>query len=312
MSNLVKQDNNNKLIQVKTERFFDKDIHVLSYNGNDYFIAREVGEALEYADPKYMTTKIHDEWADEFIEGVDYIYLEGESFNDFRANFAGDDRLPQNVLSPKARNITILSEQGVQIVCLKSETNKAKEFRRWVAELLSNIRKGIQPQIVSQNNQTNNNKLDLAYKRLESQNKKLEAQNKKLAFDLLKFASKQNFSQDQIQALTAHLTQEIVGKSIPNLLPPAPKEKFYSPTEMGNILGLTGIAVGKLLMSLGLHGSQTTANNNKLISKVKGKNNPKVVPVFEYNIQVLDKLKKHLEKKNTMLGFFEPELSFDI
>jgi len=284
------------LVKVETQRFFDKDIHVLKYNDNDYFVAKEVAEALEYSDFKNLSNKIHQDWKDEFVENVDFIYLEGKELNKFIANFADGDRHPQTILSPKARSLMLLAEEGVQIACLKSQTKKAIEFRRWVATLLSDMRRGVQPQVTS----IQKNDKEEHYK---NQRDKIRLREAKQAQDLVKLSRDIGVDQKAQQVLLAYAAEVTFGKKILELLPAQDTEKFYSPTEMAQILSISPQKVGKILKELKLHGEMTKDNNKALLSKAKGKDNPKAVPVFVYNGFVLDALTNYLKPKQ--MGLLE-------
>jgi prophage antirepressor-like protein len=306
MSSLTKSNNNNKLIQVKTERFFDKDIHVLSYHGNDFFIANEVAEALEYNDPRNMTKKILDDWSDEFIEGTDYVFIEGEELNDLRLNFERGESPRANfaalnqcldLIPSKARSLTLLSEQGIQLVCLKSKTQKAKDFRRWVIEVLSNMRKGIQPQVVSQTQDDRESRLRekqaTAKQKLEEDTAKRKA---KALFALAKdFQGR--YPDKVLDTLKIRATEIATGEKLTHLLAPqAPKGIWFQAEDIAKEVGTTASNVGKMASKIGL---KDTDKVEKRLQTIEINGGPRTVPLFLYNEDAKNELLLAFENKPT-------------
>lgn len=80
----------------------------------------EIAEALDYSDPRIASSKLFKRNKDE-LEEFSKSYQVGNSSTGQTARF--------------------LNEQGVYLFCMLAKTPKAKEFRKWVAKQIQNIRR---------------------------------------------------------------------------------------------------------------------------------------------------------------------------
>lgn len=111
--------------------FEGKPLTVIEYKGRPVWIAKEVGLLLGYSnDGGRLVDKITAEWADEFIDGQDVIRLTGPDLRDFK-ELAVDTT--DSVGSKANRALMLLTESGVNLVCIKTEKPLGKAVRRWLA-----------------------------------------------------------------------------------------------------------------------------------------------------------------------------------
>lgn len=103
--------------------------------------ARDLGRALGYgADGKNLIPMIRREWADEFEEGVDFVI--SKSLDLFRVDDpstledAGNHSESFRVVyypTLNPRGEMMLTREGVNIVCIKTDKPVGKVLRRWLA-----------------------------------------------------------------------------------------------------------------------------------------------------------------------------------
>ena len=94
--------------------------------------ARQVGAAIGMSHKgKRLPTMITHEWADEFVEGVDYDRLRGEELAMVRGVL---ERGTQDVPLPGRGSLMVLYESGLHLVLVKSKTDAGRRLRRLLAE----------------------------------------------------------------------------------------------------------------------------------------------------------------------------------
>jgi len=106
------------------ESFGNINIHLINVedNTNDlWFTAEEIGTALELADPRDAVNKIFQRHKDELDEHSQVCEL---------------------MTQGGQQNVRIFSEEGAYLISMFSKSEKAKEFRRWLAGLLKRYRQG--------------------------------------------------------------------------------------------------------------------------------------------------------------------------
>ena len=93
-----------------------KTINVHTFRGNLVVVAVEVGATLEYANNgKLLIDSIRGNWNSELKEGCDFFVLQSDDLREFKAVSALTGNSP---VSQNARGLTILTEAGLDKVCL--------------------------------------------------------------------------------------------------------------------------------------------------------------------------------------------------
>lgn len=228
------------------------------FDGVLYFIAKDVGAALGYAnDGLKLTDRITGEWADEFIEGTDYRVLRGKNLSEFKALM----RLtPQNGVS-RARSLLLLTESGVNLVCMKTNKPTGVQMRRWLAgDLLPTLRRGDvdgvlraagheapKPDAISEKGRI----------ALDRERRLMKREERLRAETLMKLLAMSSMGQQQRDVLLAHAASDVTGVPVVPMLPKEEK-RWRLPSEfIGEIERDTGFTsgvghLGKLTKKAGL------------------------------------------------------------
>lgn len=108
-------------------RFFEgHKLTRITYQGKLVWAVNQVALALGYADDSGLLKSIEECWMDEFDEGLHYIWASGEDAL-IIAQYA-------DLTNWKRRTrIMMLTEQGMYLVCLKTNKPKGKTLRRWIS-----------------------------------------------------------------------------------------------------------------------------------------------------------------------------------
>ena len=115
-----------------TREFEGQPLTTLTWKGRPAWVARQIGAVLGYAGKgKRLTNKILGEWNAEFLDGLDYAFLEGDELAAFRAMTLGT----ATPLSPQVRSrLLVLFESGLHLVLLKSRRPVGAKLRRFLAD----------------------------------------------------------------------------------------------------------------------------------------------------------------------------------
>ena len=138
------------------------------------------------------------------------------------------------------RNVVIINESGVYALIFGSQLESAKEFKHWVtSEVLPSIRKT--GSYVSQKTE----------QELNNDEKALRIESARL---LSKIAERYSDSKTYQQILDAYATKELTGTfALP--LPDSMQEE-YTATQIGEMLGISANAVGKIANRLNIKTEQ--------------------------------------------------------
>jgi prophage antirepressor-like protein len=143
-----------------TLNFQNTQFDIVDLNGQKWLRGSQIGEALGYADPRMSIAKLYERNSDEFTSSMTGLVklpdLRSQSDN------AGTDFSPQIEATGQTREVRIFSLRGAHLLGMLANTEPAKEFRRWILDVLEN---GSNPQLITtvQNHLlANNPKLGLA------------------------------------------------------------------------------------------------------------------------------------------------------
>ena len=228
-------------------------------NNKEIFVTREqIGQALRYDSPRTAITKIHNrhkERLDKYSVVTKLVSTDGKSYDTYLYN-----------------------AKGIMEICRWSQQKKADEFMDWTWEVMDSLRKG----------ETTNIAID-HLKEIEAQAKRdratamlLNAQNRMIK-PLLSNTEGKNLSQIAIDVMGIKAVEQITGKNMNQYLPEC--EKLYSATEVGAMLGVSAMKVGKTANKYGL---KVDKYGKTVMSK--SQHSSKEVPQFLYNdkgVQIL-------------------------
>ena len=100
------------------------------------FTALDVGRALGYTHPTKKISGLHRSHLDEFVIGKHW---------DWWAEETGEIQIPQNGDSRKGIHPTstrIYYQSGINLLAMFATTANAKTFRRWAADILTDVQQG--------------------------------------------------------------------------------------------------------------------------------------------------------------------------
>lgn len=108
--------------------FHNVQFDVVSRNNQVYLSATQIGLALEYAHPETAVTKIYNRNSDEFTDGMSLVTESTTNAVFEKPNMGRSGNL-------KIRQ-RIFSLRGAHLIAMFARTPVAKEFRRWVLDVL--------------------------------------------------------------------------------------------------------------------------------------------------------------------------------
>ena len=216
-------------------------LRMIFIDGKEYFVANDVAKALGYSEPKNAIAR----------------HCKGA--------------LKQSYLTDGGeQEVKVIPEGDVYRLIIRSKLPKAEEFERWVFdEVLPTIRK--QGYYTADNNKNDETKAKL----LRAEAMVINAKNR--AFNtIMKSIDNKQLSPIAVQVFGLKGLESVFGVEVGNLLPKT--EKTYSATEVGNMLGISAVKVGRLANANGLK----TAEYGVYVMD-KSKYSTKEVENFRYN-----------------------------
>ena len=225
-------------------QFNNKEVRIFEKDGQPWFVAREVCDILELDN---ITNA---------LRGLD---------DDEKITFTNSKGNPRAGIP---HTLILINEAGLYSLTIRSNKPEAKMFRRWVFhEILPSIRKTGGYQVPSQQG--------AALKRAEAMLNNSRVRVAKLAKEIVKGAW-DFLSPEARQCFTSHLLETATGKA--GLIPLPHIEKSYSATEIGQTLGVSANAIGRVATA---HNLKTSEYGHTVLDKARG--HDKQVPSFRYN-----------------------------
>lgn len=123
------------LQRVLTE-FQGRRLFTMRFKGRVCWTAQNLSLAFGYSDPKHLSREITGAWSQEFEEGQHFEVLKGQKLKEFRGLLelvadGATSSIPG--LDPRAPSLTIVFEEGLHKVHLKSETEAGRALREHLA-----------------------------------------------------------------------------------------------------------------------------------------------------------------------------------
>lgn len=217
-------------------------IRMMIIDEEHYFVGKDVAEILGYTNPQKAIRDHVDE----------------------------EDKTLNESFTVNGTKGVLINESGLYSLILSSKLPTAKQFKRWVtSEVLPTIRK--QGYYTADNNKNDETKAKL----LRAEAMVINAKNR--AFNtIMKSIDNKQLSPIAVQVFGLKGLESVFGVEVGNLLPKT--EKTYSATEVGNMLGISAVKVGRLANANGLK----TAEYGVYVMD-KSKYSTKEVENFRYN-----------------------------
>lgn len=227
---------------IKSAKFGDIQADIYKRDNEPYMTTEQLGACLGYSQPKSAISKIVDRNK----------YLKNPEFSGVTKLTTPDGG---------TQNTRVFTEDGIYEITMLAKTEKAKEFRMWVRKILKSLRKG-ETKLVGMTD----------YQRMMAQTRSDNAKIRKAQI-LTRLAGQYDGTYRQV--LNSYATKELTGE---HLLPlPQLKEKTYTATKIGNMLGVSANKIGIISNRNGLKNEQYGAWFND-----KAKGHSKEVQSFRY------------------------------
>ena len=258
----------NPLIQLNSD-FEGKPLTTLTCKGRPAWVARQVGATLGYANSgKRLANKIAGDWAEEFIDGHDYLVLRGEDLAAFK-ELAKDS--PVAVSSRVNRGLLILFESGLHLVLAKTNKPVGRRLRRFLVD-------EVVPQLVRDGRYDPERKVEgegfvrvevsttttlVGDPRLERERRlarKLELDDRRfrtwsLHQTLDTLAGLGQIDADVRAAYEVSACEIALGQPLPELRATV-EDGWLSPTEIAKLLGVSKQKIGRVITRLDLRGNK--------------------------------------------------------
>ena len=232
-------------------------VRVVEYNGDPYFVGKDVAEILGYSNAN-KAIQMH-------VDEEDKKVLDFKGFSHF-----GNILWGENDFSNK----TIINESGLYSLILSSKLQKAKEFKHWVtSEVLPSIRK--------------TGKYSAHKEPSEAAQARMLNAKVRFARELQRIASADTVSATYKQILIAQAVEILTGVSMP--LPECKDGKTYSAGEVGEMFGVSANKIGRIANE---HNMKTDEYGAYYHDKCRY--SAKEVESFRYNEKAVEKFREIL------------------
>ena len=184
----------------------------------------------------------------------------------------------------------LINEPGMYKLIFKSRKQEAKEFTRWVTHtLLPSIRKNGSYSI----KQRTQAEINVKNRELDQKQQELNLRGAQILQSMI---DNNSFPvTPETRTVFAHEVFKLVtGHSYLGMLPEC-TEKWYTATEIGNVIGITANKVGRIAKANGIKAPDGEANEYGRWIFSKSKYSSREIPSFIYNEDALDWFKKHME-----------------
>jgi prophage antirepressor-like protein len=287
--------------------FEGKKITTIVYKGKPCWLAKEVGEAIGYAQKgKEFVAQLQGEWSNELMDGHDFMVLKGHELQEFKALA----QLGGNFTPSRAPAITLLYESGLWLALTRTGMDAGKRLRRFLVDnVLPQIardgRYSPEREVTREGQLVAREAAQAAEdRRLAVEREKIDVEKRKLAADglwrlcdVLKDAT--YLGDDIKKSLAVAAAEEASGRSLAGFLPPAdPSFQWESPTQIAERMGVTVNAVGKAITTLGLRGAEGLSR--AVVNKAQ--HSDRTVVSYLYSPEAVARIEEHLDWRRTVGG----------
>ena len=285
----------NDLVYLITS-FEEHPITTVTYRGRPAWIARQIGDAIGYAQQgKRFVTRITGAWADEFIGGRDYLVLTGLELELFKSLIElGTDPVPS-----RAPSLLLLFESGLHLALTKTSKPVGKRLRRFmVDELLPQIvRDGCySPERAVRDGELVPKETEARLQREHRLARKLDLEDRKFRAGSLRRTvgtlHALGYVDDGVFASYEVVASEIALERDLSVLKPPTDDDWLSPTQIGALLGLSAQKVGRLITRLGLRGNHAGLARS-IVNKARG--HDRTVITYLYSPAAVSRIEAVLE-----------------
>ena len=230
----------------------------ITYRGRPAWIAREVGAAIGYSQGgKRLATKLTGDWAEEFIEGHDFMLLQGADLTAIRDGWPeGTEPVPLR----SNRGALLLFEPGLHLVLAKTNKPVGVRLRRFIVDqvLPQIVRDGrySPARAVVDGGVVEREPMDPRAQRERRLARRLELEDRKFKVRTLQqtiAGIEDQLSTEAVISLRVVACEIALQRDLSELKPAA-GDGWTSPSDIAKRLGLSANRVGRAISKLDLRG----------------------------------------------------------
>lgn len=269
------------IMKAMTIGFENINLTTIIYKDRPAWIAKEVGERLGYgSDGRELSKMILDEWSNEFVDAVDYTLIRGQELKDLKAVLPSAGYYPPGEIA----KLLLIFDTGLYLVLFKTRKPIGVRLRRFLAtEVL--------PQIAKTG-------MYIPDRGAPVQNP-LEMELQKLKIEVLRETideMKADLSKEAVSTLRIALAETATGKDLQALLP-AVEDRWLTPTQIGDRLGVSANKVGRIITKLGIRGNHPGIARSALN---KAKTSDRNVNTYQYSPDAVKMIREELTGKSSL------------
>ncbi len=275
--------------------FEGEPLTTLTWKDRPAWIGREIGRRLGYAvDGKRLVSRIRREWADEFVEGTDYILLTGAELAALK------EMLPPGTQEVPGRTsaLLLLLEPGLHLVLTKTDKPIGRRLRRFLVDevlpqlvrtgsysaqpagletalVVVSVRAPRSPSLAERREARLALQADVRDRWVDLCDRKLKVATLHRAID--RFQGTVELPGDVVSALEVTAAEIALGADLSSIKPET--ERWVSPTEIAKRWGISAQKVGRVITGLGVRGDERYSK--RIVNKARG--HDRVVFTFVYN-----------------------------
>jgi prophage antirepressor-like protein len=114
--------------------FQNTQFDIVDLDGQKWLRGLQIGSALGYSEPRISIATLYERNADEFTPSMTAMVKLPDLRN--QTDYAGTDLPPQTDDTGQRREVRIFSLRGAHLLGMFANTEPAKDFRRWVLDVL--------------------------------------------------------------------------------------------------------------------------------------------------------------------------------
>ena len=258
----------NNLQLIKSSKFGEVECDIYSNEKEMFMTAEQLGNCLKYQYARESINKL--------VSRNEYLRNE---------EFSAEVKLTST--DGKEYETRVFTEDGIYEVTMLAKTEKAKEFRAFIRNLLKSLRKGETKIIRPSNEQIQ--LIEIKKKNADARLRNAKVREAKFLLEAVD-KYKNVLAEQSVELLTINALEIINGKdTLPR--PKLPENKYYTATQIGKELGISANRVGKIANSGNLK-----IDEYGIFVLDKSKYSEHQAPTFRYNEKGKEKIKELIEK----------------
>ena len=253
---------------IKSSKFGEVECDIYSNEKEMFMTAEQLGNCLKYQYARESINKL--------VSRNEYLRNE---------EFSAEVKLTST--DGKEYETRVFTEDGIYEVTMLAKTEKAKEFRAFIRNLLKSLRKGETKIIRPSNEQIQ--LIEIKKKNADARLRNAKVREAKFLLEAVD-KYKNVLAEQSVELLTINALEIINGKdTLPR--PKLPENKYYTATQIGKELGISANRVGKIANSGNLK-----IDEYGIFVLDKSKYSEHQAPTFRYNEKGKQKIKELIEK----------------